>query len=206
MIEKKAEDAAFNRLCEKAKESGASFCKIIPTKDIVLDERVKFKCIVPLCPNYNTNLMCPPYVPSLPEFKKVLKKYRVAILIKLTDKIPKNKVIEGKSNLAEAYSEKGYEAVVAPSAMKLYEVVSKVEALAFQMGYRFAAGLTSGQCRLCKECNLKKGTPFCSKPFMARPSMEALGIDVVETCKRAGAPISFPTKDKIVRVGLVLLC
>ncbi len=195
----------INFLCEKAKELGASFCKVISAREIVLDERVKFKCMAPLCPYYRANLMCPPFVMPLREFKEVLKRYKTAILIKVIDEIPQSKVLEEKRNLSEVYLEDEYEEIISPSAMKLYEVVSRVEAEAFNMGYRFAAGLIGGHCRLCKECNVKRGNSICSKPFKARPSMEALGIDVFETCKKAGAPIRFPAENKIVRVGLILL-
>lgn len=48
-------------------------------------------------------------------------------------------------------------------------------------------GLGAGSCSLCKECNLEKQQ--CRHAYQARPSIEACGIDVFSTVKKAGLPI-----------------
>ncbi len=68
------------------KERGASAVVLANTADIVVDERVRLKCRVPVCDTYNKNLMCPPYVPSVAEFREALKNYKQAILIQISSR------------------------------------------------------------------------------------------------------------------------
>jgi predicted metal-binding protein len=72
-----------------------------------------------------------------------------------------------------------------PGWEKVHRVVASLEREAFLSGYYSAFGLTSGPCPLCKECNLKN----CVHPELARPSMEACGIDVYATARGAGFKI-----------------
>ncbi|MBI3987348.1 MAG: DUF2284 domain-containing protein [Lentisphaerae bacterium] len=62
-----------------------------------------------------------------------------------------------------------------------------LERSVFLDGYYKAFSFGSGPCRLCPECNLK--TRECRHPYEARPAMEACGIDVFQTARRAGFPI-----------------
>ncbi len=57
----------------------------------------------------------------------------------------------------------------------------------FLRGAWKAFGLGAGSCSLCEECNLEKKQ--CRNPEHARPAMEACGIDVFSTVKKAGFPI-----------------
>ena len=66
------------------KERGASAVVLTNVADIVVDERVRLKCRVPVCDTYNKNLMCPPYVPSVAEFREALTNYTQAILIQVS--------------------------------------------------------------------------------------------------------------------------
>lgn len=56
----------------------------------------------------------------------------------------------------------------------------------FLDGYYKAFSMTSGPCRLCKECDLSSP---CKYGREARPSMEACGIDVFATARGNGFPI-----------------
>lgn len=84
-----------------------------------------------------------------------------------------------------------------------HEVVAKLEREAFLSGYYSAFGLAAGPCPFCKECNLKE----CVHPELARPSMEACGIDVYATARGAGFTIEVvkTRKDKPRYFGLLLV-
>ena len=174
------------------KDQGASVVSLIDIADIVVDERVRLKCRVPVCDSYNKNLMCPPHVPSVAEFRTVLKNYSRAILIQVS------------AELHEAYTNAPTEEVFLP-ARKLHELVNLGEKEAFTVGFRFAAGFIGGCCRLCDECIIVQGGTLCRYPFKARPSMEAMGIDVTATVEKAGIPVSFPISDRVTWTGLILL-
>jgi len=66
------------------------------------------------------------------------------------------------------------------------KLVAELEREAFYAGYYKAFGMGAGPCYLCERCSLEKG---CRHPDVARPSMEACGIDVYATARLAGFPI-----------------
>jgi len=66
--------------------------------------------------------------------------------------------------------------------------LANLERRLFLAGHPKALAFSGGACNLCKVCNIPSGT--CRKPEIARPSMEACGIDVFATVKRAGYQIS----------------
>ena len=65
-------------------EEGASAVKLVDITHIVVDERVRLKCQIPLCDSFNKNLMCPPYVPSVDAFRVALALFSKAILIQVS--------------------------------------------------------------------------------------------------------------------------
>ena len=86
------------------------------------------------------------------------------------------------------------------------EIVVAVEREAFLLGHYLALGLKGGKCFLCSEC-VGEDEP-CRYPDMARPSMEALGIDVFATLKNAGVSAAVKTsgEEEWFFYGLVLVC
>jgi len=182
------------RLCQKAKELGASQAVAISAADVVLDERALLKCLVPVCSHYGVDLMCPPNVLPVSKFREVIGRYHHAILIKLDT--PLSDLSAGKEDYMKA---------VKDAQKKLHDIVCRIESLCIEEGYHFAAGLTGGPCPLCEECvSVKSGLP-CRHPFKARPAMEAMGIDVMATAKKMGLPLSFGQNESRSWVGLVLV-
>ena len=57
---------------------------------------------------------------------------------------------------------------------------------------------------LCDVCAGANGQP-CNHPFEARPSMEAVGIDVVATAEAAGLAIELPADKHPRWTGLLLI-
>ena len=88
--------------------------------------------------------------------------------------------------------------------MDMRRTVAALEREAFLAGFYKAFGFACGPCGLCKECAFDKG---CRHPELARPAMEACGIDVFRTARTAGFPIEV-VKDYNCRqnyYGLLLL-
>jgi predicted metal-binding protein len=198
-------------LCKLAKELGASNAVPINAKDVVVDERVRLKCLVPPCDDYGLNLMCPPYVMSVQEFREVLSKYNWAVLIQIEASIPAEMRNETQkaSEVASLYKSekfiKIYKKAFDPIRLKLHHIINKVEAKASMIGNRFAAGFKAGSCKLCPECTVRNSDGICRHPYQSRPSMEAVGIDVFKTAENAGLPFDIVTKNKAVWNGLVLI-
>ncbi|WP_309493446.1 DUF2284 domain-containing protein [Candidatus Hecatella orcuttiae] len=193
---------AMDRLVRIAEEGGAAEVKVINAKDIVVDKRVRMKCAIPPCNQYGKNLMCPPYVMSVEEFTQILGKYRKALLVQLETNTDSSDKADAPltGELIETLEEK---TGLAEWSLKLHRLINLLETEAFKLGFPFATGFTCGHCRLCEEC-VPPGNP-CRKPFEARPSMEAMGIDVSKTCEKAGIPVSFSSNRAIKLTGLVLL-
>jgi len=198
-------------LCRMAKEFGATSAVSLDAKSVVVDERARLKCSVPICDDYGLNLMCPPNVMSIQTFREILAKYNHAILVQIEVPIPPEMVeeIRKAEDVAALYKSTkfidSYRKTFNPVRLKLHRIVHKVEAQAFALGYRFATGFIAGSCRLCKECVAVSSHEPCRQPFRARPSMEAVGIDVFKTAENAGLPFEIPPKEKTVWNGLVLV-
>jgi len=198
-------------LCKLAKELGATDAASLDAKNVVVDERARLKCSVPICDDYGLNLMCPPNVMSIQAFREILAKYNHAILIQIEAPIPPEmrEEIRKAEDVAALYKSArfidSYRKTFNPVRSRLHRIVHKVEAQAFALGYRFATGFIAGSCRLCKECVAISSHEPCRQPFRARPSMEAVGIDVFKTAENAGLPFEIPVKDKAAWNGLVLV-
>jgi predicted metal-binding protein len=201
----------FEVLCNFAKDLGATNAKPFNAKDVVIDERVKMKCRVPPCKDYGKNLMCPPYVMSTKELRDVISKYEWALLIQV--EAPFNTDVKNEisqtGDVASLYRNKEFLMAFGKNFGSnfnlLHLIINKVEAKASMLGYRFATGFKAGACKLCPECVAEKSGKHCRHPYQARPSMEAVGIDVLKTAEIAGLPVDFPPKDKAVWNGLVLI-
>jgi len=126
------------------------------------------------------------------EFRKVLGCYEEAILLQTEGLI--NILTDGKPGRD----------VFAPAG-KLHDLVNLGEREAFRSGFRFAAGLIGGCCRLCEVCVAIDNSRICRFPFRARPSMEAMGIDVVATLEQSRLSLTFPVSDRVIWTGLILL-
>lgn len=186
----KEKNKSIDTIMKMIKAAGASQMKLIPASCVIVDERVRLKCQVPLCDSFHRNLMCPPFVMSVEEFRRALSAYKWGIILQVIAKLGENGNFR-----EEAY---GY-------ARHLHEIVNIGEREAFQQGFRFAAGFIGGCCHLCEQCVAVEGSRMCRHPFRARPSMEAVGIDVQATLEAAGLSLAFPIHDCVTWTGLILL-
>jgi predicted metal-binding protein len=208
ILEKVPEDllqADLERYRKTALELGATDAKIITTDVIVIDERVRAKCMYPKCRWYGTSANCPPNSMDLDLARKIVEKFRYAVFIKL--EVPSTEVA-GKDARNKDLSR--------PSQLKIREIVSKIESKAFFDGYHLALGLGEGPCKnaFCpdRECQaLITGQP-CRHPLKATGSMEGLGMDAFMMAAKVGwdiypigasvSPSEVPFGNKL---GLVLI-
>jgi len=201
-----------------ALDKGAWRAKAFSAKKVVVDERVRIKCQIPLCPHYNSTLTCPPNVPTVDEFRTVLRLYKTAVLLQtrapLTlsmDDFNKEEVLKFLASRNTSSLQKGGELDKAQKDMedvklqsiRLHKLVNEVEAHAVSMGFHYALGLIGGDCMLCPKCAGLGAA--CRRPYQARPSMEGIGIDVVKTSWNAGLSFDIPPKHEVVWSGLVLI-
>ncbi len=196
----------LKRYLLKALEWGANDARVIPAREVMVDERVRIKCRVPRCHLYGESANCPPYAPSLKEMRKVIGKYEQALLFK-HDVVPKENFVDDKRWHKDHIVHQ----------RKTHDIVSRIEALAFNDSYYFALGFAAGGCKtaLCsgEVCQfLDSGR--CRFPLKSRPSMEGVGIDVFDLAARAGWDV-YPLAHREVdpesipcalSVGIVFIC
>jgi predicted metal-binding protein len=200
----------FSDFLKMACEQGATDARIFDAQDIVVDERVRLKCCVPVCRNYNVSLMCPPNVMPLDEFRGVLARFKKALLVQIAYNVPDWMLdrIHAAKDLAALYNDEtylnGWEQTYLVAKNTLNAIADRVEAAAFKAGLKYATALSAGKCTLCEAC-AGTGNP-CRNPYKARPSMEAMGIDVGETARKVGLPFEEAASDRIVLNALILLC
>ena len=158
----------LEKYCEEARKLGAADSKAVTTDRIPVDERVQLKCRIPLCFGYGTSANCPPHTISPSELRELVKKYKYAVFFKL--EVEPKVIVRNRDTILER----------AGAYKKIFEIVSKIESMAFYDGHYLAAGFAAGSCKstYCykAECTVLKGER-CRHELRVRPSMEAVGID-----------------------------
>ncbi|MFH1976031.1 MAG: DUF2284 domain-containing protein [Pseudomonadota bacterium] len=92
----------------------------------------------------------------------------------------------------------------APPGRLFHQRLLCLERRAFLSGLHKAFVMGAGPCTVCSNC---PGGGACNRSDLARPSMEASGIDVFQTAKKAGLYLA-PVKEKwqyVKYIGLLLL-
>jgi predicted metal-binding protein len=206
-----AEALHLQHMVSRARALGADTAAPLPAQAVVVDERVSLKCRVPLCGHYGVNLMCPPHVPSPAETREALKRYTDALVVQQDIPLSRAAVDAAVAELEKAgVGDDGSaadgvdEKSLRDSQNGFAELMSALEAEAYRMGYRFAAAFAGGDCVLCDVCAGTTGEQ-CRRPGEARPSMEAVGIDVVATAQAAGLELEIPAGDHPRWTGLLLI-
>ena len=153
-------------LIQRAIELGASDAKIIDTSSIPLDPAITQFCS--RCEGYGQCANCPPHAMDIHAAMRWVKGFERACVIKL-DLEPRQ--------------------LTAPEHMlhfrKIFTMVSALERVAREMGSGDASALGAGSCKpvFCPDtpCAVLEGKE-CPYPHLAKPSLEAIGINVFQLC------------------------
>lgn len=186
----------LERYKRKAIELGADKATLVSVQNIPVDERVLLKCQIPRCFGYGVSAHCPPNTLKPAELRELLKKYKWAVFF--IKEVPPGVIIRDKATLDERVA----------AYQEVFRIVSLIESLAFYDGHYLAFGLGAGSCRhtFCnqqKNCQALEGQR-CRFSLIARPSMEAVGIDVYRMIVSAGwniFPIGSAAKSEDIAKG-----
>ncbi|MCD1293857.1 hypothetical protein CUJ83_02445 [Methanocella sp. CWC-04] len=171
-----------------AQELGITDIKRIPVMDIIVDDWVRLKCQYG-CPNYGRRLTCPPHSPAPDAMRKILESYSKAFIIRYD-------VPGGQENMQNGSHLDGLSVAL--------DTFFKLERFTFLNGYRkvFVFGLN--YCPGCEECIvLSDPDAPCLYPVIARPSLEACGIDVQQTLENAGWGPFVRGRDRLMQDDIV---
>ena len=149
------------------KHGFSNFTWIDPRKIVVAHwVRMKYKHG---CDGYGNHPMCPPNVPPVEESRQFLSEYTTGAVFHLPKRLDDPDERHAWMNEVNA---------------RLLELEREV----FLAGHVKAFTLFPGGCRICAECPNTREE--CHKPESARPTPEALAIDVFSTVRQCGLTIN----------------
>lgn len=171
-------EADLARYCQLALDLGAEQAKVVSAADIVVDDRVQLKCQIPRCFGYGACAHCPPNTLKPSELRAHLANYQWAVLF--TKNVAPSVIVRDRATIKERVD----------VYQEVSKIVTEVESKAFYDGHYHAFGFGAGSCRhtFCgqqPDCQALTGKK-CRFALLARPSMEAVGIDVFQMVARAG--------------------
>jgi predicted metal-binding protein len=163
---------------QKALEMGAHQARVIPVEEIIVDARVVLKCQIPRCFGYGVCANCPPHTLKPAALKELLKQFHWAVFF--IKEVPPEVIVRDKATIKKRVA----------AYQEVFKTVSQIESLAFYDGHYLAFGLGAGSCKstFCgkeESCAALEGKR-CRFSLLARPSMEAVGIDVYKMVTLAG--------------------
>ncbi len=136
-------------------------------KEIIVAQWVRMKCFFG-CDEYNRTATCPPNVPSVSECQQFFHEYSTGVIFHF------------QKTVAKPEDRHSWSRQVDQNLLKLEREV-------FIAGYQKVFLLFMDSCTLCAECSGKRTD--CKNPEMARPSPEAMAVDVFSTVRKYGYPI-----------------
>ncbi len=152
---------------EKFRKHEFTDFKWIDPQNILVSQWVRMKCYYG-CNEYGVTATCPPNIPSLPECEKFFKEYKRAVVFRFEKRVP-------KPEDRFAWTRK--------MNMRLLRLEKEI----FLSGQEKVFLMFLDSCNFCPECPGKKEE--CREPKMARPTPEALGVDVYSIVRQIGYPI-----------------
>ena len=167
----------LERYRQRALELGATDAKIITADVVVIDERVRAKCIYPSCGSYGTNAHCPPHAMDLDLVRKIVNSFQYAIFI--MTKTPSEELAGPESTKKKLW--------VRPH-VKMYETIGKIEAEANEDGYYLALAFSAGPCKsiFCPETECSSLAGQGCRDSRARGSMSGAGMDSYAMAAKVG--------------------
>lgn len=160
---------------------------------LVPQQAIRDLCAQNKCGNFNKHYMCPPHVGSIEEIKDSLSPFRQGIVLQHSRPLDVQNDMEG----------------LIRSKLDFHVMILQIEDhcrnLILHEGgdADFVRGFIGGTCELCRPCRAASAEP-CSYPDRARPSLEALAIDVIKLMKDHGLDCEFHP-DRITWTGALLL-
>jgi predicted metal-binding protein len=167
------------------KKHGFDDFKWIDPKTIVVAQWVRTKCLYG-CGDYGNNATCPPHAPSVAECERFFREYKEAVLFHFVKRLAKPEDRNAWSKTVNG---------------RLVDLEREV----FLSGREKAFVLIPDTCNFCGKCPGRRNA--CKNPLRARPSPDAMAVDVYSTVRAAGYPIQvLPDYDREMnRYGFLLI-
>lgn len=152
---------------EKFRARGFVDFRWIDPASVVVAEWVRMKCRFG-CEGYGRSACCPPNVPTVAECERFFREYSEAAIFHFAKKV------------ADPEDRHAW-------TREIGEKLLDLERDVFVSGHPKAFLLLLDSCSLCETCTGRRTS--CKEPRRARPTPEALAVDVFSTVRAAGYPI-----------------
>jgi len=191
-MESKSKDETLAQdLIGIALKGGAKDAVMISTEKIIVDPRARLKCMVPPCSLSGICKFCPPYGFSPQQTRRRVNKYKNAIFfcVEVESKIIACPEV-GDAVREYKADKKGRLLIVGAYQLLVFQIVALIEKRAKKLGYK-PAGYVAAACKelLCflhDDCPVVAARKPCRHPDIARPAMEASGMDVFKMAAGVG--------------------
>jgi predicted metal-binding protein len=183
--ERKVTKAGMKQIEKLARAHNLKDFKWMDPRTTIPRQWVRNKCIFG-CRRYGQKACCPPEVPSVAECKGFFAEYRYGLFYHLTKQFADPKDLF-------------------PWAREVNKQVLAFERDVFLSGFHKAFAFTAAPCNLCELCQSTKRE--CRNPLVARPALEAFGVDVYGTARKMGYSIQVIKgyEEETNRFGLLLV-
>jgi len=196
---------------KKAIDAGAKSLRLVPASSIIVENRTILKCIFG-CNGYG-NRICPPYIPTVDEFRRMLSEYEHVLLVEWNSKnlfsreISENFIKYRDVPPKDPEARERYDETLKTIIRERYEMIQpgvlEIEKLAWTLGYNMALATYPGMCTWCSNddhtsvnCTGEDGP--CRYPTLRRPCLMGLGVRMDKTLMGLGMEYkSFPMDDMI---------
>ncbi len=187
-------------LQQEAIRLGATDSKVINAKDIPIEDAIVEMCRPPACDSYGTCANCPPFVMTPKEARIWISHFDKGIFFKI-DLEPELLFSERQFRPFE----------------RIFRIASQLEQRSKELGWKHSWTLAAGSCKpvFCPDapCEALIDGGKCRFPDLARPSMEAIGINVFRLAGKVGWSIHRITRaadpkqiPSAMLAGIVLIC
>jgi len=183
-------DEDLKTLKQAALDQGADNAVIISTADIILDPRVRFKCMIPKCYKSGACSHCPPHGYSLDEVRKMISGFGSGVFFRVR---VESEVIaaKGLADLIDTGEINETIMSLGASYLTVFTIAADLKQKAKQKGFSNTLGFAAGNCRdvLCYDqafCQEFTRLKTCRNPGISAPSMESCGMDAFTMGARAG--------------------
>jgi predicted metal-binding protein len=181
----------IEHLRQTALKRGANDAEILSSSDVIVDPRVRFKCMIPKCYMSGNCAHCPPYGYSTQDVRKIVESFDTGVFFRVK---VKNTIIAAKDlhhDIEAGVADKdGNLLNLGAHYVLVFTIVKVLEKRARNAGYS-THGFAAGNCRdpfcllqpVCQNLMTGKG---CRNPNLSSYSMESCGMDVYRMAARVG--------------------
>ena len=156
--------------------------KSMSPQDLIFEDRVRMNCFY--CGKYGRNWRCPPNLPNI-DYQKMMCEFDNGAFVWVD--IP--------------FDNSNFQDVRTESSVRLHRALLDLEKVLYNHNCPMALSFIAGSCKLCKDgC----GKDRCNNPYLSRSPLEATGVNIIKSVSKYGINISFPPKDHLMRIGLIL--